>query len=130
LVGALLVLEPGERWDPVRDFVFVVSDGAPGSLLINASAQPPLKALRVGTTYRLRIADIAIYRQSLRARLTRDSALVSWRAVAKDGFPLPPHQATTRPSLAQVASGETADFEFTPDQPGDLWLGVWQTARP
>ena len=43
---------------------------------------------------------------------------------AKDGFALPAQQATVGPSEANVASGETADFEFTPDTPGDLKLEV------
>jgi len=60
-------------------------------------------------------------------RLARDSAAQSWRAVAKDGFTLPPQQATAGPSVVFVSSGETADFEFTPDAPGDLSLEV---ARP
>ena len=54
----------------------------------------------------------------------RDSSLVSWRAVAKDGFSLPASRATTRPSTARVASGETADFELTPDAPGELTLEI------
>jgi hypothetical protein len=78
----------------------------------------------VGTTYRIRLADVAIYQQNLQVRLVRDSSVLRWRAVAKDGFTLPARQATARPSEANVASGETADFEFTPDAPGDLALEI------
>jgi FtsP/CotA-like multicopper oxidase with cupredoxin domain len=124
LVGPLVVLEPGERWDPQRDFLFVVSDGARASVVINGSAKPVPMELRVGTTYRLRIADIAIYRQNLIARVLRDSSVVSWRAVAKDGFRLPANQATVRPSSTRVASGETADFELTLDTPGDFTFEI------
>jgi manganese oxidase len=124
LVGALVVLEPGEKWDPARDVVILVSDGKPLSPVINGSTAPATKDLRVGTTYRLRVADIAVFQQHLWVRVTRDSSLLSWRAVAKDGFTLPPSQATTRPSEARVASGETADFEFTPDAPGEITLEI------
>jgi FtsP/CotA-like multicopper oxidase with cupredoxin domain len=124
LVGALVVLEPGEKWDPTRDLVFLLSDGVPGRIYINGSLTPPLKELEVGRSYRLRIADIAVFRQSLRMRLLRDSALVSWRPIAKDGFTLPEAQATVRPSVVNLPSGETADFEFTPDRPGALMLEV------
>jgi FtsP/CotA-like multicopper oxidase with cupredoxin domain len=129
LVGPLVVLEPGERWDPQRDLLFVVSDGAHASVVINGSAKPAPKELTVGTTYRLRIADIAIFRQTLTAGVRRDSSVVSWRAVAKDGFRLPANQATVRPSTARVASGETADFEFTPDTPGDFTLEIGAPVR-
>jgi FtsP/CotA-like multicopper oxidase with cupredoxin domain len=124
LVGALVVLQPGEKWDPTRDLVFLLSDGVPGRIYINGSLTPPLKELEVGRSYRLRIADIAVFRQSLRMRLLRDSALVSWRPIAKDGFTLPEAQATVRPSVVNLPSGETADFEFTPDRPGALMLEV------
>jgi hypothetical protein len=61
--------------------------------------------------------------------LVRDSSLVTWRAIAKDGFTLPAAQATTRPSIARVASGETADFEFIPDAPGDVRLEIGVPGR-
>jgi FtsP/CotA-like multicopper oxidase with cupredoxin domain len=124
MVGALIVLEPGERWDPTRDLVFLISDGRAGGLAINGSSEPVTKELTVGTTYRLRIADIAVFRPSLWVRVRRDSSLVTWRAVAKDGFALPASQARVGASAARVTSGETADFELTPDRPGELILEI------
>jgi len=125
LVGALIVLEPGERWDPARDLVVLLSDGVPQRVYINGSLAPAPIDLKAGRTYRLRLADIAAFRQLLRARLVRDSALLAWRPVAKDGFTLPAAQAAARPSVVNLPSGETADFEFTPDRPGELALEVW-----
>ena len=124
LVGALVVLEPGQRWDAARDLMILLSDGVPQRVYINGSLTPPPKDLEVGRTYRLRLADIAVFRQLLNVRLVRDSALISWRAIAKDGFTLPASQATVRPSIVNLPSGETADFEFTPDRPGDVVLEV------
>jgi hypothetical protein len=124
LIGPLIVLEPGERWDPTRDLMILLSDGVPQRIYINGSLAPAPQALEVGRRYRLRIADIAVFRQVLRVRLVRDSTLLSWRPIAKDGFTLPPAQATARPSVVNLPSGETADFEFTPDRPGALALEV------
>ena len=124
LVGALIVQEPGTQWDPARDFVFVISDGRRGAVVINGDATTVPKELIAGTTYRLRFADIAIFRQNLRVQVRRDSSLAQWRAVAKDGFTLPDQQAVVRRASAQVASGETADFELTPDRPGDYLLEI------
>jgi manganese oxidase len=129
LVGALVVLEPGELWDPEHDLVFLLSDGVPQRLFINGALAPQPKDLEVGRTYRLRIADIAVFRLAVPVRLMRDSALTAWRPIAKDGFTLPQSQATVRPSVTNVLPGETADFEFTPDQPGDLLLVVGPTNR-
>ncbi len=130
LVGALVVLEPGEKWDPEHDLVFLLSDGVPQRMFINGALAPPPKEVEVGRTYRLRIADLAAYRLAVPVRLMRDSTLVEWRPIAKDGFTLPRAQATARPSTTDVLPGETADFEFTPDRPGDLLLVVGPGNRP
>ena len=129
LVGPLVVLEPGEQWDPERDLIFLLSDGIPQRMFVNGALAPQPKDLEVGRTYRLRIADIAVYRLAVPVRLVRDSALTAWRPIAKDGFTLPPSQATARPSITNVLPGETADFEFTPDQAGDLLFVVGPTNR-
>ena len=132
LVGPLIVLEPGERFDPSRDLIFLVSDGVPQRVYINGSLAPPPKALTLGTTYRIRIANLSVYRPSSWTWLRQDSSFVRWRPVAKDGFTLPPPQATSRPSIVQISSGETADFEFTPDLAGDVELevGIRPEGRP
>jgi FtsP/CotA-like multicopper oxidase with cupredoxin domain len=132
LVGALIVLEPGEHFDSKRDLVFLVSDGVPERVYVNGSLTPPSKELTVGTTYRIRIANLAVYRPSSWTWLRRDSSFVTWRPVAKDGFTLPGSQAVARPSIVQVSSGETADFEFTPEQPGEVMLeiGTRPESRP
>jgi len=127
LVGPLVVLEPGERWDADREVLAMISDGPHATFRINGSASPAPRVLRVGNTYRIRVADIAIYHQHTSVRIVRDSSVLTWRAVAKDGFTLPPQQATVGPSATFVGSGETADFEFTPDAPGDLRLEVDRT---
>jgi FtsP/CotA-like multicopper oxidase with cupredoxin domain len=135
LVGALIVLEPGERFDSTRDLVFLVSDvnqppvamSGPivpqlNRVLINGSRNPQPKELRAGGTYRIRVGNLATFRPLLVARVRRDSSVVSWRPVAKDGFTLPAGQATVRPASGRVSSGETEDFSFTPDTPGELRL--------
>ncbi|HJQ52716.1 MAG TPA: multicopper oxidase domain-containing protein [Gemmatimonadaceae bacterium] len=129
LVGPLIVLEPGERWDADREVLFMISDGPHATMLVNGSTSPPPRVLHVGTTYRIRVADIAIYHQRVPVRLVRDSTLLTWRAVAKDGFTLPSQQATAGPSAIFVSSGETADFEFKPDASGELKLEVTRPGK-
>ena len=123
LVGALIVLEPGQRWDRTRDLLFLISEAENGSLLVNGSAAPPTTEMTAGTTYRLRFANVAVFRPTLFARIARDSASpLVWRPLAKDGFDLSKMQAVARPSTSPIASGQTADFEFTPEREGDLRL--------
>ena len=124
LSGAIVVLDNPAAYDPVHDLVLLVStprrqaDGR--TVFLNGTNTPRPLDMRVGQRYRLRLVDIHTYRPSMIARLMRDSTLVEWRALAKDGRELPPDQATRRPALQQAGNGETYDFEFTPDAPGDL----------
>jgi manganese oxidase len=124
LVGPLVVIEPGQQWDAAREMMVMISDGPHATFRVNGSASPPPRVLRVGTTYRIRLADAAIYHQHVSVRLVRDSSALTWRAVAKDGFTLPAQQAIVQPSATYVASGETEDFDFTPDAPEDLKLEI------
>ena len=124
LVGALIVLEPGERWDPAHDLVFLISDGVPRRAFINGSLAPAPMELRVGEKYRIRIADIAVNHPLISVRLAGDSGLVSWRPLAKDGFALSAAQVRSQPSLTRISSGETMDFELVPERPGELVLTI------
>ena len=132
LSGALIVVDPKTPFDSTHDLVFLISvprhaaDGA--KVLLNGSTSPLARELRVGERYRLRLVNIHTYRPSMMARLTRDSALVSWRAIAKDGMDLPPDQATLRPAMQQMGNGETFDFEVVPTAPGGYLFTVSSAA--
>ena len=99
-------------------------DVAARSVLVNGTTTPDTLRFRVGERYRLRIVDVHVFRPSMVVRLLRDSTLVAWRAVAKDGMDLPPDRATTRRAIQQMGNGETYDFEIAPTEPGDLRLTV------
>jgi hypothetical protein len=61
-------------------------------------------------------------------RLLRDSTLVTWRALAKDGMDVPVQRATMRPASQQMGNGETYDFELVPATAGDLRFTVSSAA--
>jgi len=110
LFGALLVLPPGETWDPDRDRVVLfavagVADSAP------VVAHHSSKALRAGVRYRFRFINITAA-DDVSLELSQGGAAMTWRLVAKDGANLP---APSR-SLATLrfGPGETADVEVTP----------------
>jgi FtsP/CotA-like multicopper oxidase with cupredoxin domain len=133
LYGALLVTDPSRPYRPETDKVILVGGaGAADSLpqfefespgLVNGSAAPPPMELRVGTTYRLRFININPDWRVIFS-LMSDSALATWRPVAKDGADLPASQQRARAAYLLTGPGETADFEFTPSARGDLRLEV------
>ncbi len=123
LYGPLVVLEPGQRWDPSREFLFVCGvhlPTAPGFVVNGVSTEPPLE-LRAGRTYRFRFINIAPA-LDFEFQIRREGQLAEWREVAKDGFDLPAAQAVVRPAIKRVWVGETFDAEFTPRVPGTYVL--------
>ncbi len=128
LSGALLVVDAPEKFDPATDLVLLVTvpreNARSGVVLLNGSSTPAPRELRVGTPYRLRFINVHTFRPSMIMKVMRDSTLLRWRAIAKDGMDLPVDQATVRPSAQQMGNGETYDFEFTPPTPGDLKIEV------
>jgi FtsP/CotA-like multicopper oxidase with cupredoxin domain len=132
LYGPMLVLEPGERFDPRSDHVVVAGwdgDVRPRRLLVNGDSVPPPLELAAGQRHRLRLVNIgagAFVRFSLR----RDTSLVRWRALAKDAADLPADLAVEGASTVRLNVGETFDALFDASQTGeyDLLLELTQRA--
>lgn len=125
LYGALIVLEPGERWDSNRDRVLIISDAREGPrAMLNGSTDPPGMTLRLGVPYRFRWINITANRARPRASLRRAGQPVTWRVLAKDGWPVSPEQAGPVPSETGVSVGETLDVAVTPETAGELTFEV------
>ena len=115
LYGAIVVVEPGQRFDPAIDHLTVLSwdgDAVRGraQILVNGDSLPKEIAVRAGEPHRLRFVNIGPA-GVMRLELMRDSALVQWRRLALDGATLPHAQAIVSPATHRLAVGQTADFE-------------------
>jgi manganese oxidase len=128
LSGAILVVDDRRTYDPRNDIPVLISvprrEADRDVVLLNGSAKPLEREMRVGERYRLRIINIHTFRPSMIARVMRDSTVLTWRALAKDGMDLPSVRATIRPATQQLGNGEAYDFEFTPTAPGQLRISV------
>ena len=130
LYGPIIVLEPGERFDPETDrILFFGTAGTttnpvfgpyPG-FVMNGKTQPEPMNLKAGTRYRLRLFNLA-GDQPLQVSLDSGTTPVSWRPVAKDGYPLPPSQTAPRAAVLVSDPGEIYDFEVTPAGAEELTL--------
>ncbi len=123
-VGAIVVLEPGEKFDPARDHIYLTHwNGPDGFPLVNgdSATSAPLQ-LAGGVTQRFRFINIGPA-DRFRFSLREDSTVVTWRARAKDGADLAPALRIERPATFVIDVGETYDFEFTPPKrPGQYEL--------
>lgn len=126
MYGALLVLEPGEKYDPATDKVFVLGRSGINEMhcpiVLNGNPQPGLMVLLAGQTYRFRMVNITPNDAQVATSLIVDNHPAKWRALAKDGADLPPQQAIVRDAVVTMSVGETYDFEFSPKAPGDYQL--------
>lgn len=130
LYGALIVLDPGKRFDPESDKIFVLSRGGTDDekdpFLINGSASPAPMKLVAGKRYRFRFIVITPA-PNLRVTLDRGGQQEVWRAIAKDGATLPTAQAVPEAADVQMYPGETYDFEVQPPSAGELRLTASQS---
>jgi FtsP/CotA-like multicopper oxidase with cupredoxin domain len=128
IYGPLIVLPPGEKFDPSADLVFVFSVGEFGALqelaLINGTPQSKTLHLQAGKKYRLRLINISTNNQAMQVALRNSSDLVEWLNIAKDGADLP--SAVLRPTKAQltITVGETYDVEFSTETAQELQLDL------
>ncbi|MBZ5526745.1 MAG: multicopper oxidase domain-containing protein [Acidobacteriia bacterium] len=126
LYGPLIVVEPGGKLDPETDKVFILSRGkltdTGTPLLMNGKEQPrPLKLLK-GRKYRFRLINITPNDADAVFTLKSGETVLQWRLVAKDGQGVPAAQAILKTATQIITVGETYDFEFQPDTPGELHL--------
>ena len=132
MYAPLLVLEPGQPYDPDTDLTMMVGllpneRGGSGRSL-NGSRTPPTRAIRAGKTYRLRLINM-MAAPPVRFELSSDSTLRQWRLVSKDGATVPPLLRTLRPARLLAGVGETYDFEWTPTA-GESVLKIQVMAPP
>jgi manganese oxidase len=127
IYGPLIVLDPGEKYDPEHDKLLVVGAREigffPKRLTLNGAEQPNPLLLNRGVKYRLRLINIA---PDLAASLqlgTKEHP-VTWHALAKDGATLPARLAKSSNATLRFDSGEVYDFEFQPESAGEIPIQV------
>ncbi len=129
IYGPLIVLPPGENFDPPSDKTFVFSMGTfepfGEILLVNGSPQPLPLQLKTGTKYRIRLINIAPDNVAMRVSLRQSGIPVQWRIIAKDGADLSPALVTMRTAESGITVGETFDIEYETPTPQELALEVY-----
>ena len=132
--GPIVVMEPGKKFDPATDHVFTIGwigrQRPPDfHLAINGyDSIAPSVTFDYGKTHRMRIVNIgaaAMFNFILR----RDTTVMTWRPVAKDGFDLPEPSRTIGRASRAISTGETFDAEWTPPAPGEYLLTALNSGR-
>jgi FtsP/CotA-like multicopper oxidase with cupredoxin domain len=129
LTGAIVVLRPGERFDPATNIFGVITSPADSAtetraVLLNGSLDPAPIPVRVGVPHRLRLINITMGRPGGRVELRRDTTVIQWRVLARDGADLPAHRQVVERAFRPLSIGQTLDVEITPTSPEPLRLIV------
>lgn len=128
LAGALIVVDPSQ-YDSTTDIPVLITtprnaQTATRYVLLNGRLPAPPVTLRAGVAHRFRLINITVGRPSISVRIVRDTSLVQWRSLAKDGADLPVAKRVVIPASRLISIGETYDYEVTPDKPGEMTLEV------
>ena len=140
--GPLIVLEPGEKYDPTVDHILMI--GFNGVVVadqrepfaLNGQSLPDPIVLRAGVPNRVRLIIISTYYVALTASLVSQFDTMQWLPIAKDGAAVTGDQRTPRPARQLVSVGETYDFEVIPSAARPLWFdfrrgnGEWVIQAP
>ncbi|MEQ9105633.1 MAG: multicopper oxidase domain-containing protein [Rhodothermales bacterium] len=134
LYGAIVVLGEEEVFNPETDHVYMWgrrryrAQSFQEALGANGTWEQPDITTTAGTTHRLRLAVMAPV-TAARFLMTKDGQPYPLLAIAKDGADFPPAQRTNVMETRIYREGETADFLFTPLEPGTYELQIGPVAE-
>jgi FtsP/CotA-like multicopper oxidase with cupredoxin domain len=133
LYGPLIVLDEGETFDPGTDHVMILGWNTPEAQgledidLNGGTEQPPANA-QVGERHRFRVINISPA-GAISAWVFRGEEQIPITLLARDGADLPQHQQVPAESLPRVGAGATADFTWTPTEPGTYEVRIGFTPQ-
>ncbi len=130
MYGAIIVSDTPR--DTTRDHLIVAGGGGlpefyklgPSTLLVNGRLKPAPIIMTVGDTNRLRIVSIHAD-EILSFRFGTPEQPAHWKPLAQDGADLPVALRVSKPALARLGPGETADFTYVPTRAGSMEIEVW-----
>jgi len=134
LAGPLIVLEPGEQFDPSTDHIFTLTTTHAladiGKIFINGMFQPPPLTIRAGVRQRLRFINVTTFWGAAIVSLSSGNRTLQWEPLAVDGADLPQARRAPQSAVATVTIASTGDFTFTPVR-GASVLQIWPNkSRP
>lgn len=128
LAGPLIVLDPGQRFDPSTDHVFLLTTthtlADAGNMFVNGTSSPAPLVVHAGVPQRLRFINMSTFWTRAVVSLSAGGKALPWTPGAVDGATLPRARRVAQPAVSTVTIGETRDFWFTP-RSGEMVLQFW-----
>lgn len=125
MYGALIVKDTEEEYDIEENKVIIFGENNAGAIFVNGKKNPDTMYMKKGMNYHLRMVNITAGWPDIETSILHNGEPVTWKPLAKDGADLPSWQQKIRPALGQsVSIGQTLDFGFTPEEPGDYLFQI------
>jgi FtsP/CotA-like multicopper oxidase with cupredoxin domain len=130
LAGPLIVLDPGERFDPATDHVVMItlprSENDWDKVDVNGELYPTPIAMTVGVHERLRLLNMTAFHTDAVARIVPSAAatFAPWELIAVDGLDLPTPRPVAAETGVQFTVGQTKDVTFTSPAAGTYTLEI------
>jgi FtsP/CotA-like multicopper oxidase with cupredoxin domain len=128
LAGPLIVLEPGQRFDPTTDHIYMLTIPSASAdilkILVNGTFAPPPLVVRAGVRQRLRFINLTTFWTNAMISISSGGRTIAWQPLAVDGAELPLARRTLQSAVDTVTIGQTRDYTFTPKR-GNLLLQIW-----
>lgn len=129
LSGPLIVLPPGAAFDPATDHVVLLTVPRDrrdfNGLYVNGMPHPPDMTLAAGVAHRFRLINLTALASGAVVSLVSAVGPATWKRLAVDGANLPAAQQISEPAVQTVTIGQTRDFIFKPQAPGEYQLLFW-----
>jgi FtsP/CotA-like multicopper oxidase with cupredoxin domain len=129
LAGPLVVMPPGQRFDPTTDHVVMLTIDDEHSfgdaVLVNGSLTPEPLVVHRGRPQRIRLLNLTLINSDLVVSLDGAPGQ-QWTPISKDGFAMDPRLQIPRTPTQEITIGETRDFRYAPNAVGHTTLDVFE----
>lgn len=128
LAGPLIVLEPGQTFDPTTDHIVMITEPRDvrkwNTFDVNGQAAVTPIDMTAGVTQRIRLLNLGIVIDDTVAELQAPTGAPtpSWRLLARDGYAL--GAPIDAPRAVPFTIGSTRDLQFRPTLPGTYALVI------
>lgn len=130
LAGPLIVLDPGERFDPATDHVVMItqprSENDWANVAVNGELPAAPIAMAAGTHQRLRLLNMTAFQTDAVARIvpSATATFTPWALIATDGLTLREPRPIAPGTGVQFTVGQTRDVTFTSPAAGTYTLEI------
>jgi FtsP/CotA-like multicopper oxidase with cupredoxin domain len=128
LAGPLIVVRPGEPFDPSTDHIFTITtqhaSADEANVFVNGVVQPAPLTVKAGVRQRLRFINMTTFWTKAMLQLSSAGRVAHWEPIAVDGADIAQGRRSVQSAIDTITIGQTRDYTFVPAR-GQMLLQIW-----